>query len=108
MKKVAYFTIFTFILAIGTNVLAEVPMPVMNQINSQIFTPEATRPLNNLERDYKTNSDIMKLQEKSVTPKENKKTEDENQNHNVQVNSSEQKKEKTKFKDLFKGFTVEW
>ena len=104
MKKIFYITAFTFVLALGTNVLAEVPMPVMNQINSQIFTPEATRPLHNLERDSKTNSEIIKLQEKNTE----KSTEDKKDSSVLIKTPVNPKKEKTKFKDLFKGFTVDW
>ena len=103
MKKVLYFTIFTFILAVGSTVLAEAPMPVMNRLNSQMFQTEATRPLQTLERDYRTNSEILNLQQKdSVQNKQEK------QDNNVLINAEQKNEDGSKLKGLFNNFVIEW
>lgn len=106
MKKTLFKWDFAFkalVVLLLTNTLcanAQIPLPVVNEVNRNIYSPEATRPLHNLERNYKTNTEIMRLEK-------NEKKEEKQTPESGFVNAPV-KQEKTKFKDLFKGFTVEW
>ncbi len=106
MKKniITFLIVFAgFSSQLQPEVKAEGPIPIINQINQSIYSPESTRPLNNLERDYRTNSEIIRLEQKNKEPE--KKEEKVTDSSLVDAAS---KKEKSKLRNLFKGFVVEW
>lgn len=99
MKKL--FLLFAVTLSVGSCAYAEAmpPLPIMNNINHSIYSTEATKPLYNIEKNHYTNDEIIRLEKKD---KKQENPEKEPTEPVVQV------KEKVKFRDLFKGFTVDW
>lgn len=97
MKKLVLTTVFIGATILSAN--ADSYMSVSDSMNARMFSTDSTRPLMNLERTNYTNRAILQIEEKQrPQQKENNKKEI----------SNNEPKEKTKFKDLFKGFVVEW
>lgn len=96
MKKLVLTTVFIGATILSAN--ADSYMSVSDSMNARMFSTDSTRPLMNLERTNYTNRAILQIEEKQRPKKEESKKE----------LSNNEPKEKTKFKDLFKGFVVEW
>ncbi len=99
MKKIIYISTLTIFFATAT-AMADSYMPLPDAVNSRMFSTEGSAPLMNLERNYYTNQAIMKIEEKQ-TPKREEKIKDTS----PRKDTSE---EKSGFKDLFKGFVIEY
>ena len=96
MKKFVLASILLGLTILSAN--ADSYMSVQDTMNSRMFSTDSTRPLMNLERTNYTNRAILQIEEKQRPKHEDNKKEI----------SNNEPKEKTKFKDLFKGFIVEW
>ncbi len=96
MKKLVLTTVFIGATILSAN--ADSYMSAPDTMNARMFSTDSTRPLMNLERTNYTNRAILQIEEKQRPKKEENKKE----------LSNNEPKEKTKFKDLFKGFVVEW
>ena len=70
-------------------------------VNSYMFSTESAKPLVNLERTHYNNVEIQKIESKYSI-------ENKTQPTTKQISNTQEKNEKTKFKDYFKGFVVEW
>lgn len=97
MKKILS---FLFVFSITSScVFADAMTPIPDFVNSHIFSTDATKPMMNLERSHYTNKAIMQIEEKQRPQKET----------SAEIKTDEPVvKEKTKFKDLFKGFVIEY
>ncbi len=69
-------------------------IPAGVTVQQNLFQPEATRPLYNIERNNYTNSAIQKMTIPQNEPEEQEQI--------------QQKTEEKGLKGLFEGFTVEW
>lgn len=96
MKKFVITSMLLFFTILSAN--ADSYMSVSDSMNARMFSTDSTKPLMNLERTNYTNKAILQIEEKQRPKKEENKKE----------RSNNEPKEKTKFKDLFKGFVVEW
>ena len=94
------FIISLFFISAQTS-FADSYMTMPDLMNSRMFSTEGSRPLVNLERTYFNNQEIMKIE-----AKQNPRKQEENKDNIKQVSDVPQ--EKTKFKDYFKNFVVEW
>lgn len=100
MKKVLFITV----LFLTSNLaLADGYMPLPDAVNSRMFSTEGSRPLVNLERTQFTNKAIMQIEAKQNPRKET----EQNQESDTDTQTLEPQK-KSKFKDLFKGFVIEY
>lgn len=97
MKKILLIIISTFLS--GAAVFADSYMPLPDAVNSRMFSTEGTKPLMNLERTHFTNQAIMQIESKQKPQRETEAK---------IINDTVEPIEKTKFKDYFKGFVVEW
>ena len=101
MKK---FLLIALILIVSVpEVLADSYMPLPDAVNSRMFSTEGSRPMLNLERTYYDNQAIRKIEEKNSY----KNKVEQNKEQPVS-DIEEEHKTKTKFKDLFKGFVIEY
>ena len=98
MQKILL-TLFLFLICSYPSI-ADQMMSLPDTVNSHIFSTDATKPLMNLERTQYTNKAIMQIEDKQKPKKEN--SADSKKENEPMV------KEKTKFKDLFKGFVIEY
>lgn len=97
MKK--NFLFLTIFLISSSCVFADPMQSLPDTVNSHIFSTDATKPLMNLERTHYTNKGILQIEEKQKPQKET----------TAELKTIEPAvKEKTKFKDLFKGFVIEY
>lgn len=96
MKKFVLTSIFLCLTILTAKADSYLSAP--DTMNSRMFSTDSTRPLVNLERTNYTNKAILQIEEKQRPQKDDEKKEV----------SNNEIKEKTKFKDLFKGFVVEW
>lgn len=103
MKKIIL--TFVFIISIfwatAQSSIADSYMTMPDLMNSRMFSTDGARPLVNLERSNFNNQEIMKIE-----AKQNPRKQQEKENNIKEI--SDQPKEKTKFKDYFKNFVVEW
>lgn len=99
MKK---FLLLTISLFLTSNLsFADSYMPLPDAVNSRMFSTEGARPLVNLERTNYTNKAIMQIEAKQNPRKETE------QKNTTQPEPTEPA-QKTRFKDLFKGFVIEY
>lgn len=104
MKKVIIHTVLfsALILVSSTKVSADTYMTLPDLMNSRMFSTDGARPLMNLERTQYNNSQIMMIEDKN-----NPRKQQEQEMTAKQVTDS-LPQEKTKFRDYFKNFVVEW
>ena len=97
MKKF-FFLILSIFCTFGF-ALADNYMPLPEAVNSRMFSTDGSRPLENLERTYYTNQAIRQIEAKQKPP--------QNTEEQTQPIQPEPEK-KTGFRDLFKGFVIEY
>ena len=102
MKKIKVFLI-AIMMCITSQVFAFVDtyQSTPDTVNSYMFSTESAKPLVNLERTHFNNIEIQKIESKYST-------QNKTQSSLKTVANTQEEKQKTKFKDYFKGFVVEW
>ncbi len=100
MKQIL--TVIILVLCFCMPVMADSYMPLPDAVNSRMFSTDGSRPLPNLERTYFNNQAIRQIEMKQKQQNQDKeKIEQKN-------TLPEQENEKNGFKNLFKGFVIEY
>ena len=97
MKK--FFILFLSLFLTGCGAFADSYMPLPEAVNSRMFSTDGSRPLENLERTYYTNQAIRQIEAKQKP---------QQQEEQIQEIQQPETKKKTGFRDLFKGFVIEY
>lgn len=98
MKK--FIILFLVLLVNSSYVFADSYMSLPEAVNSRMFSTDGSRPLENLERTYYTNQAIKQIESKQ-------KPVSEIEDNQTDIKQVEENKKKG-FRDLFKGFVIEY